>query len=184
MGGITRSVSDHQAIVQIETVSAAQTARLGTLLGRLAQPGQVLCLQGELGAGKTTLAQGLAAGLGIAAQVTSPSFALIQQYPGRLTLYHIDLFRLSQREVLELGLEEYLEGAGLCAIEWADRLSPELATDCLWISIELASRPESRRLSLRATGPRSAALLASLRGELDCAFPPKRQKGKPARQRN
>lgn len=110
------------------TTSAAQTRALGAALGQAARPGDVLCLEGPLGVGKTVLVQGLADGLGAAEPATSPSFTLIHEHRGRLPLYHIDLYRISPAQVGDLFIEEYLEGDGVVAIEWAERL-PRGASD-------------------------------------------------------
>src|SRR5712692_4248590 len=103
--------------------SPAETEALGETWGRAAQEGLVIGLSGDLGAGKTQLVKGLARGLGITARVHSPTFALINVYPGgRLTLFHLDLYRLETREqILAVGLVEYLEPAGVTVIEWAER---------------------------------------------------------------
>lgn len=102
------------------------TLRLGACLGATAAPGDVLLLEGDLGAGKTTLVRGLARGLGVAAAVTSPTFALLHELPGRLPLYHFDLYRISPEEIDAAGFSEYWDsGRGVCAIEWAERLGED-----------------------------------------------------------
>jgi tRNA threonylcarbamoyladenosine biosynthesis protein TsaE len=103
--------------------SAAETAALGEQWGRAAETGMVIGLCGDLGAGKTQLVKGLARGLGITARVHSPTFALVNIYNGgRLTLFHLDLYRLDTREqILAAGLEEYLQPSGVTVIEWAER---------------------------------------------------------------
>jgi tRNA threonylcarbamoyladenosine biosynthesis protein TsaE len=113
----------------ITTRSPDETRRLAARLGRLARPGDVIALVGELGAGKTTFVTGLAEGLAVPREtrVQSPTFTLVNEYQGRLPLYHIDLYRIAEAgELDELGLHEYLGGAGLCAVEWFDRF-PEVA---------------------------------------------------------
>src|ERR1039458_1399666 len=104
--------------------SPAETESLGETWGRAAQPGWVIALSGELGAGKTQLAKGVARGLGIAARVHSPTFTLVNEYGGgRLRLFHLDLYRLETREqILSAGLEEFLSSDGVAVIEWAERL--------------------------------------------------------------
>jgi len=103
--------------------SPAQTVALGEAWGRQAESGLVIGLCGDLGAGKTQLVKGLARGLGITARVHSPTFALINVYPGgRLTLFHLDLYRLdTPQQIAAAGLDEYLEPAGVTAIEWAEK---------------------------------------------------------------
>jgi tRNA threonylcarbamoyladenosine biosynthesis protein TsaE len=103
--------------------SPAETLALGETWGKAVLDGLVIALCGDLGAGKTQLVKGLALGLGIAARVTSPTFALVNTYTGgRLTLFHLDLYRLDTREqVLSAGLEEYLHPQGVTVIEWAER---------------------------------------------------------------
>ena len=107
--------------------TAEDMRQLGAALGRAAQPGDRFLLEGPLGAGKTTFVQGLANGLDVTTPVSSPTFVLETQYRGRLTLYHVDLFRLERIEAELLGeLEEHLFGDGVTAVEWAERLPPEL----------------------------------------------------------
>lgn len=108
-------------------VDAAATHDLGWQLGQVLPPGTVLLLEGELGSGKTTLVQGLGAGLGITDAIDSPTFTLVNEYlEGRIPLYHLDLYRLSAAEVIDLALETYWDGIevepGIVAIEWAERL--------------------------------------------------------------
>ena len=125
------------------------------------QGGETLALFGLLGAGKTALVRGIAAGLGASpTSVSSPTFVLIHEYRGRLPLAHVDLYRLnSMREVDSVGLEEYLSGSTVTAIEWADKGLSILPTDRL--EIELRHHAVgSRTIQLSATGPTSAALLA------------------------
>ena len=146
---------------EVELPDLAATEALGRRLGSVLQPGQVIGLVGPLGAGKTHLTRALAEGLGVdnPAAVNSPTFVLIQEYPGPIPLYHFDTYRLgSSREFLELGSEEYLHGQGVCVLEWADKVRDALPADLLMIQLEIVS-PAARRATLSATGPRTAALL-------------------------
>ena len=107
--------------------SPAETQVLGERLGARLAPGAVVACTGLLGAGKTCFLQGLARGLGVTTDVTSPTFVLINQYRGRLPLYHLDAYRTgSLTELVDLGLEEMLDGDGVTVIEWADKLLPLL----------------------------------------------------------
>ena len=103
--------------------SPAETLALGEAWGRRVEPGLVIALCGDLGAGKTQLVKGLALGLGIQQRVLSPTFALVNVYPdGRLPLFHLDLYRLDTREqILAAGLEEYFYPAGVAVVEWAEK---------------------------------------------------------------
>ena len=103
--------------------SLEETLALGETWGRAAVSGQVIALAGDLGAGKTQLARGIARGLGISARVHSPTFTLVNEYPGgRLPLFHLDLYRLDTRDqIIATGLEEYFQPAGVAVIEWAER---------------------------------------------------------------
>ena len=104
------------------TSSEAETAAAGAQLAASLQRGDVVLLYGELGAGKTAFTRGLAEGLGVRGEeVSSPTFPLVQEYHGRLPLYHVDLYRLTEREVDDLGLEELVIGDGVVVIEWAER---------------------------------------------------------------
>jgi tRNA threonylcarbamoyladenosine biosynthesis protein TsaE len=149
--------------VELFTASESETRRVGRALGDALRGGERIGLAGELGAGKTCLVRGLAEGLGIGpGQVRSPSFPVLLPYTGgRLPLYHIDLFRLPAGDVDGLALREYLYGAGVCAIEWYEKLDEPLR-DFLAISIEFAGR-ERRRLVASAHGLGYDAALQVLR---------------------
>ena len=124
--------------VRVRTKSSHETVDLGKKIGRLLGPGDVVALVGELGTGKTHLIKGLAAGAGVIrfSYVSSPSFTLIHEYPGKLPVTHVDLFRLrTEREAEDLGLEEHFQGCGITVIEWADKIPSLLPQDVLWIHL-------------------------------------------------
>jgi tRNA threonylcarbamoyladenosine biosynthesis protein TsaE len=124
--------------VVFQTKSPSETIRIGKNIGSLLLPGDIVALVGELGAGKTQFIKGLAAGVrvGKSTYISSPSFTLINEYVGKVRFYHIDLFRLkSEKEAEELGLEEYFQGGGITAIEWADKIPSLLPEEILWINI-------------------------------------------------
>ena len=136
--------------------SIEETERLGEKLAGQLKPGDVLTLIGEIGAGKTTFARGLAKGLGIpAGSVASPSFVLVRQYSsGRIPLYHADLFRLdSLPQAANVGLEEYYEAGGVTLIEWGDKVPGVLPEQFLEIRFEVADE-QTRRLRVIPHGPR------------------------------
>jgi len=154
----------------------AATERLGEVLGQLAQAGDVIGLSGELGSGKTTLVRGLARGLGVPPDlpVVSPTFTLVNEYPGRLPLYHIDLYRVSEEEQEGLGLEEYLYGTGVAAIEWAERLADPPA-ERLEVRLRLwpPETGEQRLAELIPFGARAAELTRRVADTLpELAAPP------------
>src|SRR5271154_5433675 len=127
----------HSAIVQVNNL--AETEALGRRLGKLLFPGAVVALVGPLGAGKTHLVRAIAEGLGVADSrvVTSPTFVLIQEYNGRLPIFHFDAYRLqSEAEFDDLGTQEYYDSNGVCLIEWADRVPGSLPPDHLRITLE------------------------------------------------
>ncbi len=159
--------------------SEAFTRFLGAQLGHLVDPGAVLALKGELGSGKTRFVQGLAQGLEVPASegVCSPSFALIHEYVGgRLTLYHVDLYRLGAGVPdQELGLEEYFYSNGVCVIEWADRWLAWLPLKRLDVEFSVTG-PRTRRISFRAWGQRYEELLDGL-GEALKSLKKKKRRG-------
>lgn len=139
--------------------SEAQTRRLGVRLAPLLDPGDVLALIGDLGTGKTRWVQGVCEGLGVKEPVVSPSFTLVNEYYGRLPVYHIDLYRLDDAaETLTFGLEDYLYDRGVSLIEWADRAEELLPEE--YLTIELHHLEETkRRVVMRPQGERFLALL-------------------------
>ena len=142
--------------------SPEETQRFGEDLGRLAQPGDLFLLLGSLGTGKTCLTQGIAWGLGIEGYATSPSFVVINQYRGRLPLYHIDLYRLDRiEEVIELGLDDYLYGEGVSVVEWAEKALAVLPKEHLLIEMSFIS-DTSRNLVLKPSGHRYVAMASKL----------------------
>jgi len=148
----------------VVTGSGEETVALGARLGRLLLPGDFVALVGELGAGKTQFAKGIAAGLEVDPDtpVTSPTYTILNIYQGRLPLYHFDLYRLQgPEEISELGFEEYFSGRGACVVEWAERLAEESPQDLLTVTLEHLGA-ESRSVSFAAAGKRSAQLLEQL----------------------
>ena len=151
--------------VTLRSDSAARTRRLGEALGALLQPGDMLLLTGDLGAGKTTLTQGIGAGLGVRDVINSPTFTILKEHEGRLPLYHFDLYRIeSPDEIYALGFEEYFQADGVSVVEWAERGEPaEPGRRPPWpesaLRVEMTTTgPESRALRLSATGARGAEL--------------------------
>ena len=130
-----------------KTESPDETQALGEKLGETLKQGAVIALIGDLGTGKTCLTQGIARGVGIASGeiVSSPSYILINEYNGTIPIYHIDLYRLeNSEEIAELGLSEYVEGDGICIIEWAERMADDLPDTCIKIHITLAETNASQ----------------------------------------
>ena len=116
--------------------SVAETEALGAQLAQGLSPGTVLAYQGDLGLGKTAFTRGLARGLGITARVTSPTFTLVNEYEGRIPLFHFDLYRLDSSDALfDIGWEDYLDRGGICAVEWSERAADALPEDTVWVKI-------------------------------------------------
>jgi tRNA threonylcarbamoyladenosine biosynthesis protein TsaE len=148
----------------LTAATAADTQAIAQRLGRLLQRGDVLALVGPLGAGKTTFVQGLARGLEVPADrhVASPTFALVNEHPGRVPLVHADLYRIEDaRELAELGLTDAYDRAAV-AIEWLDRFPDAAPADRLQITIAFAEG-DGRTLTFTPAGPRSAELVEHLR---------------------
>lgn len=150
------------------TTSPEETQLLAEQLGRLLQPGDVIALIGELGSGKTLFSQGLARGLEVPETfyITSPTFAIINEYPGRIPFYHLDLYRVDgAAEFSELGIEELLYGQGAVAIEWAERLGENLPEERLEVHLTFNDEA-SRSLTLSAFGENAKQRLELLIQEL------------------
>lgn len=163
-------------MIVARTRSAAETAALGHALAQLARPTDLVLLSGDLGAGKTTFCQGFGRGLGVDEQITSPTFALVQSYTGRLDLYHLDVYRLDQvAEAVDLGLSELLDDGSVTVIEWGDAIAPVLPHDYLEVHLRFvefdalepgadeAELSEHRLVELVPVGPRWSARVRAMR---------------------
>lgn len=147
--------------IEFRTSSAEETFALGESLAPLLCAGDVVVLSGDLGAGKTVLVKGVAKGLGVDEQVTSPTFGLLAVHPGRVPLNHFDLYRLEDGSQLEdVGFYETVEADGASFVEWGERFPTEMPVDHLEVVVTLEGA-ESRHLSLCAHGSRSAELAAA-----------------------
>lgn len=155
-------------MLEFRSQSETDTDRLGRVIADAVGVGTTIALIGDLGAGKTRLTRAICAALGVdSADVTSPTFVLIQEYAGRLPVYHFDTYRLRDLDEFdELGAEEYFESDGVCLVEWADRVTESLPRDRLQIEITIAGETE-RRFTLTATGERSTAMLDMIEREFD-----------------
>ena len=172
---MTEHSHDETERLDIVSHSSEQTQRLGMQLGKLLRGGELLLLDGQLGMGKTTFTQGLALGMGITATISSPTFTLLKEYPGRTVptaqdkgvtrekrgpaLYHFDLYRLDDpEEIFELGFEDYFYAQGVCVVEWADKAEQVWPVERLRIQMKMLSETE-RGLLFLATGTRYNELL-------------------------
>lgn len=152
--------------LEIQLYTLGDTEKLGNLLGSHAAPGDVVCLEGDLGAGKTALSQAIARGLLVPddCYVTSPSFAIMHEYLGRLPMYHMDFYRLQDAgEVEDLGFEEYFYLHGLTVIEWSNRALEILPNDRMILTIAL-NDDHSRSVTIRGT-EKYATLLQNISRE-------------------
>jgi tRNA threonylcarbamoyladenosine biosynthesis protein TsaE len=157
-----------QGELSVPLHSRGDTRRLGRRLAASLQPGDLVVLEGDLGAGKTFLARSIARGLGVPAdvRVTSPTFDLVHELPARTPLLHVDLYRLEPGESLtELGLAERVGGDAIALIEWGDRFAHALGDAGLWLALEL-DPAGNRRCRMQARAERGERLLSRLRTEL------------------
>jgi tRNA threonylcarbamoyladenosine biosynthesis protein TsaE len=149
---------------QITTRSVDETQKLGEIIGTAITDGTVLALTGDLGSGKTAFVQGLARGLEVPDDyyITSPSYTLINEYPGRYSLFHVDLYRiLNPMDMEDIGLYEILHNSGIVAIEWADRIGQKLMPDSITIHFEITG-DETRKISITAYDLKNADLLKNI----------------------
>ncbi len=153
-----------------QTQSADETRALAATLGALLRGGDVLCLIGDLGAGKTTFTQGLALGLGLPPDepVNSPTFTLVAEHPGgRVPLYHFDVYRLPDSSGLyDLAFDEYLGGDGVVVIEWADKIADALPPDRLDVSLTPGEGPDARQIVMAGHGARAEVVISVVRAAL------------------
>lgn len=151
-------------VLHIISCSPLETEELGSKLGLMLPPGSFLALRGGLGGGKTCFTRGIvsSAAPGSAHMVSSPTFAIMNSYPGTVPVYHFDFYRLSgDDDIAELGFEEYFYGKGICIVEWSERLQELLPADHLVVTFEYME-DEQRLITLTANGPVSSNILEQL----------------------
>ncbi len=138
-------------MICIDILNQNELENIAGKLGRLVHSGDVICMGGDLGAGKTTFTKAFAIGLDVKDHVTSPTFTLINEYDGRIPLYHFDVYRINHvSEMEDLGYEEYFYGNGVCVIEWASLIEDVLPEDYLWVEIKVTG-VESRQVCFTGT---------------------------------
>jgi tRNA threonylcarbamoyladenosine biosynthesis protein TsaE len=149
--------------MHITSSSVQETLQFGKRLARHVRKGDIICLFGDLGSGKTVLTKGIAQGLGIDKHdVVSPTFVLLRQYEGRVPVFHFDLYRLGEAgEILDLGYEEYLYGNGVAIIEWADRLGILTPDAYLKVSLDVVGE-DRRKITVTALGGRYKGVLRNI----------------------
>ena len=127
--------------------STAETEAAGEALARRLRPGTVLAYQGGLGMGKTAFTRGLARGLGCEDRVTSPTFTIVNEYEGRIPLFHFDMYRLPDADALfDIGWEDYLGRGGVCAVEWSERVEDALPEDTVWVRFRRSPENDGWRI--------------------------------------
>ncbi len=137
----------------IKASNLQDTDKIGKIIGESLKSGTVICLEGDLGAGKTTLTQSIAKGLEIHDYVTSPTFTIIKEYNGRLNLFHMDAYRLdSEDEMYDLGYDEYINSDGVCIIEWASKIKGLIPKSAINITININYENNNRELDINGEG--------------------------------
>lgn len=140
---------------EFRTFSREETVEVGHLLGSLLKKGDIVCITGDLGTGKTVFVNGIAQALGISEHITSPTFTIVNEYDSATMLYHFDVYRISDaEEMFEIGFDEYLYGEGIVVIEWAELIKELIPEQNIWITIkkELASGVDARIIEVRLNG--------------------------------
>ena len=144
-------------MINIETHSFEETVDFGKKIGYLLNSGDIICLSGDLGTGKTALTNGIAKSLGIASYITSPTFTLVNEYEGRLPLYHFDVYRIAEPdEMFDIGFEEYINGQGITIIEWGEQIEEILPRQLVKIKItkNLSKGFDVREIAIEFIGER------------------------------
>ena len=150
--------------MKIKLDSLRKTEQFGEKLGKVLKKGDILCLNGDLGAGKTTLTKSIGLGLGVEEYITSPTFSLINEYRGDLPVYHFDVYRLENVDELDdLGFDEYFFGEGVCIIEWAEKIENMLPKEIIVLSIEKGQAIDKRIVSITGKGKRYKEVLEEMK---------------------
>jgi len=136
----------------IKSDSVKQTISIGKKLAPYLQAGDIISLSGDLGAGKTVFSKGIAKGLDVSETLVSPTFMIIREYDGRLPLYHFDVYRISKKELADLGYEDYFYSKGVTVIEWGDKIKDMLGADYLSITFEYGKHEFDRKLVFEGYG--------------------------------
>lgn len=149
--------------MKIRLKGLEETKEFGIKLGRLLKPGDIVCLNGDLGAGKTTLSKAIGLGLGVKDYITSPTFNLINEYNGRWTMYHFDVYRLAQVDDLyDLGFDEYFYGDGVCIIEWAEKIEAVMPKERIVLDIKNGEEMDERWINIHGEGTSFQGLIKEL----------------------
>ncbi len=153
--------------LEVTTEGPGETMRLGARMGSLITGRMVIALTGELGSGKTVLARGICGGLGVRGPVTSPSFIIVNEYEGRLPVYHVDLYRIdSPGELESTGFDEYAGGEGVTIVEWAEKAEGRIPSPALDVRIASTGR-EERAFRISARGDDAVSLLEALEERME-----------------
>jgi tRNA threonylcarbamoyladenosine biosynthesis protein TsaE len=165
VGDIPNVETEH---LTLTTHSPVETQELGVVLGRLLEGHELICLEGELGTGKTTLIQAIGRAQGVASPITSPTFTLVNEYQGQKgKLYHVDLYRLDTlEEIIQAGIDSYLYGEGIRLFEWAEKVRHILPEEYLYLTLTHSGH-DQRRIALKAKGGSCSLLLGHLREALE-----------------
>ena len=148
-------------MVKIYLENEEKTREIGSKLGELLTPKSVICLIGDLGAGKTTMTQSLARALGVDDYITSPTFTIVNEYEGKMPLYHFDVYRIgSSEEMYDIGFDEYINGDGVCIIEWANLIEDILPDEYLYI--EMNYKETGREMILTPKGDKYEEIVKEL----------------------
>lgn len=154
-------------LLKINIENKKETEKIGYMLGKLLTGGEVICMTGDLGAGKTTMTQSIAKGLEVEDYVTSPTFTIINEYEGRCPLYHFDVYRINDvDEMYDLGYEEYFYSDGVSIIEWADIIKEILPKERLNIEINKNDNIEDREIIIKGTGEKYINIIKLLSEEI------------------
>ena len=131
------------------THSEAETEQAGADFARALPDGKVVAMYGELGSGKTAFVRGMARGMGLTCRVSSPTFTIVNEYEGRIPLFHFDMYRLdSADELFDIGWDDYLERGGVCAVEWSEQVSGALPEDAVWVDIARGDNENDRIITI------------------------------------